>query len=77
MGDFCLLFINLRFTNNDVKKSLRLSHIKNQLFTRMVKSAVILIETVAVQNLHVSFCCVPKKDTLWHFHLLGGLGKQF
>ena len=34
-------------------------------------------DTVPVQNLLAPFCCVLGKDTLQHFSLLGGLGKQF
>ena len=43
----------------------------------MVKTAVIVTDMVAIQNLLVSFCCVLEKETLRHFPLLGGLGKQF
>ena len=34
-------------------------------------------QQASVQNPLVPFCCVLGKDTLWHFPLLGGLGKQF
>ena len=43
---------------------------------RVVKSAVIVIDMVLVQNLLKPFCCVVGKDTLRHFSLLGDLGKQ-
>ena len=33
--------------------------------------------TVSVQNPLAPFCCVLGKNTLRHFSLLGGLGKQF
>ena len=29
------------------------------------------------KNLFAPFCCILGKDTLRHFHLLGGFGKQF
>ena len=35
------------------------------------------INMVSVQNLLVPFCCVLGKNTLLHFPLRGGLGKQF
>ena len=41
--------------------------LKHQLMTNMV----------LVQNPTVPFCCVLGKDTLRHFPLLGGPGKQF
>ena len=37
----------------------------------------IVIETVSVQSLLGEFGCVPGKDTLRHFPLFYGLGKQF
>ena len=40
-------------------------------------SIVIVISMVSVQNLLAPFCCVLGKETLWHFPLLGSLGKQF
>ena len=43
----------------------------------VLKSAVIMIDMVSVQNQLASLCCVLGKDTLRHFLLLGGLGKQF
>ena len=32
---------------------------------------------ISVQNLLASFCCVLEKETIGHFPLLGGPGKQF
>ena len=32
-------------------------------------------ETIMAQNRLVPFCCVLKKDTLWHFPLLGSFVK--
>ena len=43
---------------------------------RVVKNAMTVINMVAVENLLAPFCCVLGKDTLRHFPLLGGLGKQ-
>ena len=42
---------------------------------RVVKSAVIMIDTFAVQNLLAPFCFVRGKDTLRRFLLIGGLLK--
>ena len=36
----------------------------------LVKSAMIVIDVVAVRNLLVSFCCVLRKDILWQLSLL-------
>ena len=41
------------------------------------QSAGLVTNTVSVQNLLAPFCCVLGKDTLRHFPLLGGPGKQF
>ena len=38
---------------------------------------VIVINMILVQTLLAPFCCVLGKDTLGHFTLLGGLGKDF
>ena len=43
---------------------------------RMVKNAAIVIDMVSIQNLLAPFCCVFEKNTLRHFLLLNGLGKQ-
>ena len=37
---------------------------------------VLIIDMVSVQNSLAPFCCVIGKETLRHFSLLGGLGKQ-
>ena len=42
---------------------------------RVIKSAVIVIDMVSVQNPLAPFCSVLGKDRT--FFLLGGLGKQF
>ena len=44
---------------------------------RVLKSAVIVIDMVAVQNLLAPFCCVFGKDILGYFLLFGSLSKQF
>ena len=44
---------------------------------RVVKSTVIVIDMVSVQNVLAPFCCTLGKDTLQRFSLLGDLSKQF
>ena len=44
--------------------------------SRVVKSAVILIDIAAVQNLLAPLCCVLNKDTLWHFPCLVVLARK-
>ena len=46
-----------------------------QSYRRAIKSAVIVIDMVLVQNLFEPFCCVFGKDPFTHFPLLGGLSK--
>ena len=41
------------------------------------KRAVLMTNVVSFQNPLAPFCCVLGKNTLRHFSLLGGLGKQF
>ena len=43
---------------------------------RVDKNAVIVIDTVWVQNLLEPFYCVLGKNTLLHFTVFGGLGEQ-
>ena len=47
---------------------------------RVVKSAILMthaVDTVSVENLLASFCCVFRKDALRRFPLLGDFSKQF
>ena len=42
---------------------------------QMIKSIIIVIKMVSVQNLLTPFCCVFGKDTLQHFSLFNGFDK--
>ena len=83
---FCSLVLYLKFTvflrNPKIRFNFSCFSGFGKLETRVdfdseTLSAVIMIDMVLVQNPLASFCCVLGKNTLRHFLLLGGLGKQF
>ena len=53
----------------------KIVQIKKSKINKKVGSNLAVV-TVTIQNLFTPFCSVLGKDTLQHFPLLGGLGKQ-
>ena len=66
----------MTFSASDGKHFILSAEYSSRLNMVIVIDMVIMIDMVSVQNLLAPFCCVLEKDTVRHFPLLAGLGKQ-